>query len=144
MTIRFYRARAAHGALSNHSLHGFELDGLYWPTIEHYYQAQKFVGTPHAEAIRHAPRPMDAKRLGQTTDYPLRPDWEEVKEDVLLRATLAKYETHADVRAVLLATGDEELVEDSPTDYYWGSGADGSGLNRYGQILMQVRAELCG
>lgn len=29
MTIRFYRARDAHGELSNHSLHGFELDGLY-------------------------------------------------------------------------------------------------------------------
>lgn len=24
----------------------------------------------------------------------------------------------------------------------WGSGADGSGLNRYGQILMRVRAQL--
>ncbi len=142
MTIHFYRAKDRYGELSNHSLHGFELDNRSWPTIEHYYQAQKFAGTEYAEQIRLAVKPMDAKRLGQSTDRPLRPDWEAVKEDVMFRATLAKYETHADVRAVLLATGDEELVEDSPTDYYWGCGADGSGLNRYGEVLMAVRALL--
>lgn len=142
MTIRFYSVRGPNGELSNHSAHGFELDGLFWPTIEHYYQAQKFASTPHAETIRQALRPMDAKRLGQTTDFPLRPDWDKVKETVMYWATLAKYKTHADVRAVLLATGDEELVEDSPTDYYWGCGKDGSGLTLYGQVLMQVRALL--
>lgn len=144
MTIRFYRAKDAFGELSNHSNHGFVLDGLFWPTVEHYFQAQKFAGAEHAEAIRQAPTPMAAKRLGQRRDLPLRPDWEEVKEAVMLRATLAKFETHADTRAVLLATGDEDLVEDAPTDYYWGCGADGSGLNRYGHVLMQARALLRG
>jgi ribA/ribD-fused uncharacterized protein len=142
MTIYFYRLRDPYGELSNHSPHGFTLDGCYWPTIEHYYQAQKFAGTEYAEQIRSATRPMDAKRLGSSPEWPRRADWEAVKEEVLFRATLAKYETHADVRAVLLATGDEELVENSPTDYYWGCGADGSGLNRYGHVLMAVRAEL--
>ena len=144
MTIRFYRARDPYGELSNHSAHGFMLDGLFWPTIEHYYQAQKFAGTEHVETIRLAPTPMAAKRLGQNRDLPLRSDWEEVKEAVMLRATLAKFEAHADALAVLLATGDETLVEDSPTDYYWGCGADGSGRNRYGTVLMQARALLRG
>lgn len=36
---------------SNFSAHGFELDGKWWPTSEHYFQAQKFVGTPHMEEI---------------------------------------------------------------------------------------------
>lgn len=67
MTIYFYRARDACGELSNHSNHGFVLDGLYWPSIEHYYQAQKFAGTDYAEQIRLAVKPMDAKRLGQST-----------------------------------------------------------------------------
>ena len=142
MTIYFYRTRDPYGELSNHSPHGFTLDGRYWPTIEHYYQAQKFAGTAYAEQIRLAAKPMDAKRLGSSPEWPLRPDWEAVKEAVLFRATLAKYETHADVRAVLLATGDEELVENSPTDYYWGCGADDSGQNRYGQLLMAVRTHL--
>ncbi len=142
MTIRFYRAKDPFGELSNHSNHGFELDGLFWPTVEHYFQAQKFAGIEHAEAIRLAPTPMAAKRLGQRRDLSVRPDWEEVKESVMLRATLAKFETHADACAVLLATGDDVLVEDAPTDYYWGCGADGSGLNRYGYVLMQARALL--
>lgn len=51
----------------------------------------------------------------------------------------AKRETHADIRAVLLSTTDELIVENSPIDYYWGCGADGSGKNMLGQILMEVR-----
>jgi ribA/ribD-fused uncharacterized protein len=142
MTIFFYRAADPYSELSNHSPHGFEMDGLYWPTIEHYYQAQKFAGSEYVETIRLAKTPMAAKRLGRTGDWPVRPDWETLKESVIFRATLAKFETHSDARAVLLATGDEELVETSPTDAYWGSGADGRGANRYGCILMEVRALL--
>ena len=37
---------------------------------------------------------------------------------------LRKFEAHAGIRAVLLGTGDEEIVENAPRDYYWGCGAD--------------------
>ncbi|HEY9873856.1 MAG TPA: NADAR family protein, partial [Candidatus Obscuribacterales bacterium] len=70
---------------------------------------------------------------------PLRRDWEEVKDDVMRRGVLCKFETHADIREVLLSTGDKLIVENSPIDYYWGCGADGSGKNKLGQILMEVR-----
>ncbi|WP_081589256.1 MULTISPECIES: NADAR family protein [Fischerella] len=46
---------------------------------------------------------------------------------------------HTDIREILLSTGDEEIVENSPIDYYWGCGADGSGKNMLGIILMEVR-----
>jgi ribA/ribD-fused uncharacterized protein len=46
------------------------------------------------------------------------------------------------MRAVLLGTGDAKLVEHTERDAYWGDGGDGSGQNRLGQILMQVRDEL--
>ncbi len=42
----------------------------------------------------------------------------------------------------LLATGDEELIENAPNDYYWGCGADGTGLNMTGKLLMELRTEL--
>lgn len=58
------------------------------------------------------------------------------------RAVLKKFQAHADLRATLLDTGDEELVENAPGDYYWGCGADGSGKNMLGRILMEVRAAL--
>lgn len=45
-------------------------------------------------------------------------------------------------RELLLSTGTRELVESSPYDYYWACGKDGTGLNRLGHLLMQVRAEL--
>jgi predicted NAD-dependent protein-ADP-ribosyltransferase YbiA (DUF1768 family) len=41
-------------------------------------------------------------------------------------------------------TGTEELIEDSPVDYYWGCGADGSGKNMLGKLLMELREELKG
>lgn len=55
------------------------------------------------------------------------------------KAVLKKFQTHTDIREILLATGEEEIVEKSPIDYYWGCGADGSGKNRLGVILMEVR-----
>jgi hypothetical protein len=55
------------------------------------------------------------------------------------KAVLRKFETHKDIREVLLSTGDELIVENSPIDYYWGCGKDGSGKNRLGEILMEVR-----
>jgi len=55
------------------------------------------------------------------------------------KAVLKKIQTHADIRKILLSTGEEEIVENSPIDYYWGCGADGSGKNRLGVILMEVR-----
>lgn len=121
-----------------------DLDGEWWPTVEHYFQAQKFAGTPHVEAIRAAGTPKRAKELGWSRQYPPRADWEAVKDEVMRQAVLRKFELHREIREVLLSTGDEELVENAPSDYYWGCGKDGSGLNRLGQILMAVRAELRG
>jgi N-glycosidase YbiA len=142
MTIFFYSIKGQYGCFSNFSRHGFELDGLYWPTSEHYFQAQKFVDTPYLEEVRRARTPEEAARLGRRRDWPLRPDWEEVKDEMMRKAVLRKFEVNAEIRAVLIATGDEELFEDSPTDAYWGGGADRMGQNQLGQILMEVRTRL--
>jgi N-glycosidase YbiA len=142
MAILFYNTKGPYGCLSNFSRHGVELDGIYWPTVEHYFQAQKFPDTEQARLIQRARTPGQAKELGRSRDVPLRSDWEQVKDEIMRKAVLRKFETHADARAVLLSTGDEELIENAPSDYYWGCGADGSGKNMVGKILMEVRAEL--
>ncbi len=36
-------------------------------------------------------------------------------------------------------TGNCPIVENAPGDYYWGCGKDGSGKNKLGEVLMQVR-----
>jgi N-glycosidase YbiA len=133
-----------YGVFSNFSAHGFTLDGKYWPTSEHYFQAQKFVGTPDEEEIRLAPTPMKAANWGRERKRPLRADWEAVKEDAMRRALRAKFTTHPALRETLLATNDATLVENAPGDFYWGIGKDGSGKNRLGHLLMELREELKG
>ncbi len=143
MAIKFYQERQQpYGCLSNFSAHSVEIDGTPWATVEHYYQAMKFAGTPHEDAVRLAPAPMIAKTLGNDRSHPLRADWDAVKDDVMRRGVRAKFAQHADIRAVLLGTGDETLIEAAPNDYYWGCGADGTGRNMLGKVLMEVRDEL--
>lgn len=142
MTVYFYSNRTPpYGCFSNFSAHGFELDGAWWPTSEHYFQAQKFPNTPHCEQIRQAKTPKAAALMGRDRARPLRSDWEAVKEEVMYQAVRTKFQTHTEIREILLGTGDEEIVENAPNDYYWGCGRDGSGKNRLGVILMQVRDE---
>jgi ribA/ribD-fused uncharacterized protein len=143
--IRFHLKRGPRGWLSNFAAYAITLDGVTWPTSEHYYQAQKFVGDPAVmELIRSNPQPYIAWRMGHGPDHPPRTDWDEIKDEIMLRAVRAKFSQHEELRARLLATGDTVLVEHSSVDAYWGDGGDGSGLNKLGQILMQVREELRG
>lgn len=140
MTILFYsQCEEPYGCFSNFSSHGFKLDGQWWPTSEHYFQAQKFVGTDHADEVREAKTPKMAAEMGRQRNRPLRADWEDVKDEVMHKAVLAKFKAHADIGEILLSTGDEHIIENSPTDYYWGCGADGTGKNMLGQILVEVR-----
>jgi N-glycosidase YbiA len=144
MAIYFYSTREVpYGVFSNFSAHGFTLDGLYWPTSEHYFQAMKFAGHPeHVEAIRRASQPKRAAELGRERSRPLRSDWESVKDDVMRAALLAKFTTHAELSALLLATGDEVLIEKTSGDYYWGCGTNGTGKNRLGELLTELRGKL--
>jgi N-glycosidase YbiA len=140
--IRFYSTKAEYGCFSNFSAHLVRLKGHTWPTSEHYFQAQKFAGTPYEEEIRQAASPMIAARLGRSRKQPIRPDWESVKDALMREVVLAKFTQHADIRAILLATGDAELVEHTTNDSYWADGGDGTGKNKLGRILVSIRDEL--
>ena len=151
------RDRAEYGFMSNFHAAAVEIDGLVWPTTEHFYQAQKSRDAEYQAKVRAAVSPGQAKRLGtapgggrkatnqswfkQTGRSP-RADWEEIKVDVMRVAVCAKFTQHADLAARLLATGDAELIEDSTRDGFWGAGPDGQGTNWLGRVLMEVRAEL--
>jgi N-glycosidase YbiA len=140
--ILFYRVNEPYGEFPNFSPHGFELAGKLWPTSEHYFQAQKFAGTEHENAVRLAQSPMIAARMGRSRQRPLRTDWEFVKDDIMRAALRTKFTQHPALRSLLLNTGDAELVEHTKNDRYWGDGGDGTGRNRLGQLLMEVRTEL--
>lgn len=141
-TIRFYSASASYGEFSNFALSAVKLNGKRWPTVEHYFQAQKFAGAPHAEAIRKAKSPGIAARMGRDRSQKLRRDWESVKDSIMFAGVRAKFLQHSALRDLLLATADAKLVEHTDRDDYWGDGGDGSGKNMLGRILMKVREEL--
>lgn len=137
--INFYLVNEDYGDFSNFAAYPITLKRKLWPTSEHYFQAQKFVGTEHEENIRKAKTPMIAARMGRDRKLPLRRDWESVKDSIMQEAVLAKFTQHAELKQKLLDTGDAKLVEHTDNDSYWGDGGDGSGRNMLGQILMEIR-----
>ena len=142
MAILFYSTKGEHGGFSNFSAHPFELDDLRWPTSEHFFQAQKFEDEEYREKIRTTNSPMIAARLGRSRAVPIRSDWDHVRDEIMLRAVRAKFRAYKVLADELLATGDEEIIEKTTRDKYWGCGSDGTGQNKLGLILMQVRNEL--
>lgn len=142
MPIYFYSSSQTFFEFSNFSPHGVEMDGTWWPTVEHYFQACKFSDDAYRERIRRAKLPKDAKTLGRTRALPIAPDWDTRREGVMLAAIRCKFSTHQPLREMLLGTGDEELIENAPSDFYWGAGRTGTGQNKLGKILMRVRDEL--
>jgi len=140
-TIYFYSSKDPYFELSNFAPSALELEGVSWPTVEHYFQAAKFADPGYRERIRLSATPWDARTLGQSRALPIRGDWDVVRVEIMLKALRAKFE-RPDLRALLLATGISELVENSPHDAYWGAGRHGNGQNMLGRLLMQVRSEL--
>lgn len=100
-----------------------------------------------AKARSHAGRarfaclnPSEAKRRGRS--IPLRPDWEEIKYDVMYEVCMAKFSQNPDLKDKLLATGNRHLEEGNTWgDTVWGT-VNGVGQNNLGKILMRVRGEL--
>lgn len=129
-----------------------------YPSAEHYFNAMKdVVDLANHEWVRTAPSPMDAKRrggprgvwdpaLGAVRRIGLRDGWDaRERYHVMLDAQRLKYTQHADLRELLLSTGDRYLAEDSSRDFHWGvrdaRGGFG-GHNFLGRCLIRVRAEL--
>ena len=145
MTIYFYKVNEPYGCFSNFSPHSIALQGENWQTVEHYYQAQKFIGTPDEKSsliIKAVSTPEQAAALGRDCRRQLRSNWEQIKVPVMREAVRQKFFTHQDIQAILLSTADLLIVEDSPNDYYWGCGETKTGANHLGKILMSVRAEI--
>lgn len=140
--ILFYGTGDPYGEFSNFAPFPIRLNDRIWPTSEHFFQAQKFAGTPHEEEVRLAKSPMIAARMGRSRKRPLRPDWEKVKDEIMMQALRAKFGQHPKLRNLLLETGDRPIVEHTANDDYWADGGDGKGRNRLGLLLMALRSEL--
>ena len=140
------------GAVTQNKETTFETTTRSWPTVEHFYQAQKFAGVRDERAvsairkIRAAISPEEAARIGRTTmrSFPelVRRDWNELKMDVMRAAVRAKTKAHPAVAALVIRSANSLIAEDSPHDFIWGTGADGTGTNLLGVMFMEIRDEM--
>jgi N-glycosidase YbiA len=140
--IYFYGKDEAFGEFSNFAPYGIEMDGVWWQTVEYYFQAQKFIDRDYALKISKLSKPKDVFEAGQSRKFAIHPDWDVRRDEVMYIGVKKKFETHKALADLLLSTGDAEIHEAAPHDYYWGVGGNGSGLNKLGKILMRVRSEL--
>ena len=92
-----------HEFLSGYYPARFRLRGVDWPTVEHYYQAQKF--PEHEwERVLSAPSARDAEQIGAAARGPWMHHWEDRRVLVMAEATSAKFEQNRPLRRLLAAT----------------------------------------
>ena len=81
-------------------------------------------------------------RLADRNPSLVRADWDRVKESIMKRGVKAKFEQNKEPLLLLLLTANRPIVYHTNTDSFWGDGGDGTGQNKLGKILMEVRTEL--
>ncbi|KAL4075067.1 hypothetical protein V8B97DRAFT_1868361 [Scleroderma yunnanense] len=143
--IYFYEKSAPFYEFTNFSSHPVHYKGKRYPTSEHLFQSFKFIDDhPNiAERVRNCgERPMLAFDEAHRQQKWVRSDWRQVNVEKMEIALRLKFTQHPDLKAMLLGTGDGELIEDSPRDYFWGNGADKTGRNELGKALERLREEL--
>lgn len=134
----------------------FTVDGVTYPTAEHYMMAGKaalFGDDDMGARILRVADPAEAKRLGREVRGFDGPRWSEHRSRIVVDGNLAKFGQNPALRDFLLGTGERVLVEASPRDRIWGIGLAASnedaslperwrGRNLLGFALMEVRSRL--
>ncbi|KAG9307447.1 hypothetical protein G9A89_017277 [Geosiphon pyriformis] len=148
--VNFYNKDEPYYEFTNFYSAKVKIDEQIWPSTEHYFQAQKFCNPYLQQRIRGAWSAREAFTIARANDFCKREDWEapvsknmNFKENVMVKASFAKYRQNAKLKFKLLSTATARLFEHTENDIYWGDGgAKGGGRNRLGFILMIVRQGL--
>lgn len=120
------------------------VDGVLYCTVEHAYQALKFLkSAPEiANKITEAYSAHDAQKIAYANRDKQDKNWNEVRLDIMERLLRLKLEQNPYVKKKLLQTKDYIICEDSPKDNFWGIGIDRKGRNELGKLWMKLRQEL--
>jgi len=147
--IRFYRAsEKPYGAFSNLYRRDVMFEGETFTTSEHAYQAGKARKPAVRKWLMEAPSPSLLAMAAHGLYYwDVAPGWSTKKFDRMRSVLRAKFTQHADLRELLLSTGEARLVEsatvDNEVNRLWGE-VNGIGRNMLGTLLMEIRTELRG
>lgn len=158
-SVLFFSGNAAldeNKYLSNMYEAPIQVDGITFPTVEHYFQwskAKMFGDAEMEKKILKTPSPKSVKTFGKKVKDFKEEEWTAKKDNVMRIAVKAKFTQHPELRKKLQETGDKRIGEANPRDKYWGigTGADTSkakdpskwpGKNVLGKILEEIRTEL--
>ena len=127
--------------------------GVTYNSAEQYMMAQKallFDDIKTYDKIMSLSNPSKIKALGRLVKNFNQEIWDKHKEDIVFNGNLLKFSQNKKLCKQLLATGDKEIVEASPTDTIWGIGlaetdpdiydkSKWRGTNLLGKAIMKVR-----
>jgi ribA/ribD-fused uncharacterized protein len=142
LILDFYSVKNNYGEFSNFALFPILIDDVLWASSEHYYQAQKFLDPLLKERVRLASTPFLAAQIGRDPALPMRKNWNEIKDGVMLLALRAKFSQYPILQDLLRSTNKAHIYEHTKNDCYWADCYDRTGLNKLGEQLMQIREEI--
>lgn len=131
----------------------FEVDGVRYPTAEHWMMAGKarlFGDDEQVAAVLAAGSPGAAKAAGRRVRGFDEAVWEAARYDLVVAGSRAKFSAHPELGKYLRGTAPKVLVEASPVDRIWGIGLAATdpaaarpsgwrGLNLLGFALTEAR-----
>lgn len=144
--IKFSKTNTKYGCFSNFYTCSIEFEGLVYNSSEAVWQSLKTLDLEQRKRFTTYTA-SGSKQMGRKVN--LRPDWEDVKYDLMVDVCLAKFSQNEELKQILLSTDDEELVENTTGwhDNIWGNCecpkcANKVGKNLLGKALMEVRDRL--
>ena len=154
--VFFCKLNQKNAYLSNWFKAPIYMDGVDYPTVEHYMMYKKAMmmnDEETAKKILEAEKPSEVKALGKKVQNFDQELWDKQKFEIVYEANLAKYKQNPELQEKLLATGDKIIAEAADYDPIWGIGlscdnpdlldeSKWTGQNLLGQVLMQVRTAL--
>lgn len=133
----------------------FAIDGIQYPTAEHFMMAEKarLFDQSLLQDILLAPHPKDAKALGRCVANFDSDVWDACAFDIVTRANVAKFSQNDDLQMFLLGVEELIFVEAAPRDKVWGIGLERmhrdaknpfkwNGENKLGFALTVARNEI--
>lgn len=129
--LLFYGHRPSEDGTLTHSVFSqwfvdpFEVDGVTYPTAEHWMMASKarlFGDEDACARILASPSPADAKKIGRQVRWFDEARWKAARFELVTEGNVHKFGAMEAKRDYLLATGERILVEAAARDRIWGIG----------------------
>jgi ribA/ribD-fused uncharacterized protein len=141
--------------LDNQAEYPIQINDVKYPTIEHYFQAQKaleFGDDEIHKQIMKTPSAKAVKALGKKVKNFIKELWDSKRIEIMARGIRAKFVQHPELQKQLIDTGSKQIGEADARDSFWGIGTSSStelskdplkwkGQNQLGKILMSLREE---